>query len=83
MDLKDVECFKCHKKGHYASKCPDAKSKDDKGVFKVRQLEEPAPFPSILDQAVNDLIGPVHDELHPGYLAYVFVDTSANRNKVF
>ena len=42
MDLKDVECFKCHKKGHYANKCPDAKSKDGKGFFKVRQLEEPA-----------------------------------------
>ena len=26
MDLKDVECFKCHKKGHYANKCPDAVS---------------------------------------------------------
>ena len=22
MDLKDVECFKCHKKGHNANKCP-------------------------------------------------------------
>ena len=42
MDLKDVECFKCHKKGHNANKCPDAKSKDGKGFFKVRQLEEPA-----------------------------------------
>ena len=21
-DIKDVECFKCHKKGHYANKCP-------------------------------------------------------------
>jgi len=42
VDLKDVECFKCHKKGHYANKCHDAKSKDGKGFFKVRQLEEPA-----------------------------------------
>ena len=40
MDLKDVECFKCHKKGHYANKFPDAKVKDRKGFFKVRQLEE-------------------------------------------
>jgi hypothetical protein len=24
-DLKDVECFKCHKKGHYANKCPEIK----------------------------------------------------------
>ena len=43
MDLKDIECFKCHKKGHYANKCPDAKGKDGKGFFKVRQLEEPFP----------------------------------------
>ena len=42
MDLTDVECFKCHKKGHYANKCPDAKAKDGKGFFKVRQLEEPS-----------------------------------------
>ena len=40
MDIKDVECFKCHKKGHYANKCPDAKAKDGKRFFKVRQLEE-------------------------------------------
>ena len=38
MDLKEVECFKCHKKGNYANKCPDAKGKDGK---RVRQLEEP------------------------------------------
>ena len=41
MDVKDVECFKCRKKGYYANKCPDEKSKDGKGYFKVRQLEEP------------------------------------------
>ena len=41
MDLKDVECFKCHKKGHYANKCPDPKSKDRKGFFKVRQFDDP------------------------------------------
>ena len=35
MDLKDIDCFKCHKKGHYAKKCPDAKAKDGKGYFKV------------------------------------------------
>ena len=40
IDLKDVECFKCHKKGHCANKCPDVKSKDGKYFFKVRQLEE-------------------------------------------
>ena len=38
-DIKDVECFKCHKKGHYANKCPDAKEKDGKGYFKARQLD--------------------------------------------
>jgi len=40
VDLKDVECFICHKKGHYVNKCPDAK--DGNGHFKVRQLEEPS-----------------------------------------
>ena len=42
MDLEDVKCFKCHKKGHYANKCPDAKTKKGKGYFIVRQLEEPS-----------------------------------------
>jgi hypothetical protein len=27
-DLKDVECYKCHKKGHYANKCREIKAKD-------------------------------------------------------
>ena len=38
-DIKDVECFKSHKKGHYAKKCPDAKAKDGRGYFEGRQLE--------------------------------------------
>ena len=37
-DLKDVECYKCHKKGHYANKCPEIK--DTKGPLKVRKMEE-------------------------------------------
>ena len=37
VDMKDLECFKCHKKGHHANKRPDAKSKDGKGFFKVWQ----------------------------------------------
>jgi hypothetical protein len=40
VDLKDVECFHCHKKGHYANKCPDIKAKDSKGVFKVRKAKD-------------------------------------------
>jgi hypothetical protein len=40
MDLKDVECYHCHKKGHYANKCLDIKAKDTKGAFKVRKAEE-------------------------------------------
>jgi hypothetical protein len=38
-DAKDVECYHCHKKGHYANKCPDLKAKDTKGVFKVRKMD--------------------------------------------
>ena len=41
MDLKDIECFKCHKKGPYENKFSDAKAKDRKGYFNVRQLEDP------------------------------------------
>jgi hypothetical protein len=38
-----VECFHCHKKGHYAIKCPEIKVKDSKGAFKVRKVEEDKP----------------------------------------
>ena len=41
-DIKDVECFKCHKKGHYANKFADVKAKDGKGYFKARQFEDPS-----------------------------------------
>ena len=30
-DLSDVECFVCHKKGHYARDCPQNKNKSGKG----------------------------------------------------
>ena len=39
-DMKDVECFKCHKKGHYANKCPEIKAKDTKGPLKARKMEQ-------------------------------------------
>ena len=29
-DLKEIECFKCHNKGHYANTCPKIKEKDGK-----------------------------------------------------
>jgi hypothetical protein len=40
MDLKDVECYHCHKKGHFANKCPEIKAKESKRVFKVRKVKE-------------------------------------------
>ena len=36
--LNDVECFKCHKKGHY--KCPKIKWKESKGVRKMEDQSE-------------------------------------------
>ena len=42
-DLKDVECFKCHKKGHYANKCPEIKVKDGKPPVKVRKMDDSGP----------------------------------------
>ena len=39
-NLKDVECYIYHKKGHYANKCPEIKAKDTKGTLKVRKMEE-------------------------------------------
>ena len=40
-DMKNVECYQCYKKGHYASKSPEAKPKNNKGTIKVRKVEEP------------------------------------------
>ena len=65
MDLKDIECFKCHKKGHYANKCPDAKAKDGKGHFKVRQLE--APSAETKDEKSIRQIRIRHSDLNRGY----------------
>ena len=38
--LKDVECYKYHKKGNYANKCPEIKAEDIKEPLKVRKMEE-------------------------------------------
>jgi hypothetical protein len=40
VDLNDIECYHCHKKGHYANKYPDIKAKDSEGVFKVQKAKE-------------------------------------------
>ena len=37
--MKAVECFKCHKKGHYANKCPEIKAKEAKGAFTVLKVD--------------------------------------------
>ena len=42
FDIKDVECFKYHKKIHYANMCPDAKRKDGKGFSKIWPLKDPS-----------------------------------------
>ena len=36
-DLKDVECFKCHKMGHNAAV---SKTKDGNGAIKVRKIDD-------------------------------------------
>ena len=38
-----VECFKCHKKGHYADKYPEAKAKDGKSSLKMRKIDDSGP----------------------------------------
>lgn len=30
-DLSQVECYKCHSKGHYANKCPENKDSGEEG----------------------------------------------------
>ena len=65
MDLKNIECFECHKKEHYANKCPDAKRKDGKGYFKARQFEDPS-----VDKKEEKSIRQIrirHSDLNTGY----------------
>ena len=33
QNLEDVECFNCHKKGHYSSKCPKKEEQEKKNVM--------------------------------------------------
>ena len=47
--MKNVECYCCHKKGHYANKCPEAKPKDSKRTFNVRKVEK-----SVADKAEEE-----------------------------
>ena len=49
VDMKNVECYRCHKRGHYTNKCPEANPKDRKGAFKVRKVEE-----LVADKAVEE-----------------------------
>jgi hypothetical protein len=46
-DAKDVEYYHCHKRGHYANKCPDLKAKDTTGVFKVDTGDDKSTEPVI------------------------------------
>ena len=39
-ELKDVECYKCHKNGTLCNKCPIMKAKDTKWPLKVLKMEE-------------------------------------------
>ena len=38
--MKDVECLKCHKKGHNANECPEIKAKDTKRAFEVCEVDD-------------------------------------------
>jgi hypothetical protein len=69
VDLKDVECYNCHKKGHYANKCPESKAKDSKGVFKVRKVEaEKDPDQSI--RKIRIRYSDISGEHSDGFLRY-------------
>ena len=48
--MKNVECYRCRKKGNHANMCPKTKSKDSKGTFKVRNEEEEP----VADKAVEE-----------------------------
>jgi hypothetical protein len=49
-DLKDLECYHCHKKGLYAKKWPEIKAKDSQGAFKVHKVEEDKPEEKVARQ---------------------------------
>jgi len=50
-----VECFQCHKKGHYANKYPKSKTKDEKAPMKVRKIEDFGSKPDSKAESVHQI----------------------------
>ena len=69
--MKNVDCYRCRKKGHHANMCPKAKPKDSKGTFKVRKEEEP-----VADKAVEET-----KSIHQ--ISILFSDLTAEENDPF
>ena len=70
--MKNVECYRCRKKGHHANMCPKTKSKDSKGTFKVRNEEEEP----VADKAVEET-----KSIHQ--ISILFSDLTAEENDSF
>ena len=51
--LKSVECYNCHKKGHYSSKCPEKKKKKD-GDNPSKQVEEVQTYVTLTNTGQTD-----------------------------
>ena len=50
-----MECFKNHKKGYYANKCPESKDKDGKAPMKVCKIEDFGPKPDSEAKSVRQI----------------------------
>ena len=57
----------------YANKCPDAKAKDGKGYFKVRQLEDPKDEEKKDERSIRQ-IKIRHSDLNSGYHDLTLLD---------
>ena len=74
-----MECYKCHKKGHYANKCPEIKAKEVRFSDLGKDTKDPfMRYWVILSNLGQLRIGPENK----GYLEKVFVDTGADCNTI-
>ena len=55
IDMTDVECFKCHRKVHYANNCPEIKAKDTKEAFRVHKEDDSSAKEDLKEKSIRQI----------------------------
>nr|GEY00753.1 ribonuclease H-like domain-containing protein [Tanacetum cinerariifolium] len=76
FDKSKVECFNCHKNGHFARECRAPKNQDNRGRERIDQIRDIMQFPLPL---IGNYIPPKHDlRLIDEHFESVSVDVISN-----